>query len=158
MIMKKYCLVACIVLSGCTTTTGPVVIRDAGDLPKRPSVSDSSTTQSGSTHKAGGSDTSPAVVQPVSPTSQSASSTSPLKKKLLQQSQQKISEQDAQGAIVLAERGLRIDRKEPHFYHVLAEAYDLLANKTQSVYFAKQGLRYAPTGSDIYRALQQWLD
>jgi hypothetical protein len=132
-------------LSACTTNTGPVVIRESGSVSHAPVASP---------------EVVPPTVSPVAPVQRQAQPTlvdSPLKSKLLVQSEQRLLDNEPKAAIVLAERGLRIDRKEPKFYEVLASAYAALANKAQSMYFAKQGLRYASTGSDVYRSLEQFI-
>jgi predicted Zn-dependent protease len=91
------------------------------------------------------------------PEKTSALMATPLKNKLMVQSEKKLIDDDPRAAIVLAERGLRVDRKEPRFYQVLASAYNALANPSQSVYFAKQGLRYAKKGSEVHQSLSRWL-
>lgn len=138
----RLCLVAfLIVLSACSTTTstGPVSIRDV-----KPPVTPKATHDDVVT---------PPSVEPVAPTK--AAISSPLKQKLIKQSQQQLNNQNFSSAIALAERGLRIDRKEPRFYLVLSSAYHRSGNKSQSVYFAQQGLRYARKNSATYNALQQ---
>lgn len=129
-------------LSACASNTGPVVIRD----------SDHAAQSSSKVEKSSRPD-----VRPVAPATPAASSVSPLKQKLIRQSEDALAKDNPKGAIVLAERGLRIDRKSPRFYQVLAAAYHALSNQAQSVYFAKQGLRYAKKGSTVYRSLEQWL-
>ena len=59
--------------------------------------------------------------------------------------------------IVLAERGLRVDRREAEFYWLIARSYLGLNNADQAAQFARQGLRYAPRGSGLYQQLQQLL-
>jgi hypothetical protein len=132
-------------LSACSTNTGPVVIRESGSVSHAPVTSP---------------EAAPSIVSPVAPVQRKTEPTlvdSPLKSKLLIQSEQRLQDDEPKAAIVLAERGLRIDRKEPKFYEVLASAYAALANKAQSMYFAKQGLRYASAGSDVYRSLEQFI-
>jgi hypothetical protein len=142
--MTRALLIACLFLTGCTSSTGPVVIRDVETLrPSVPSNSEVNRNDPDAIEK----------VQPVLPASPNPVAESPLKTQLIEQSYKKIVENDLQAAIVLAERGLRVDRKEPRFYEVLAQAYQGLANKTQSVYFAQQGLRYAQKGSKVYQTL-----
>lgn len=165
-------------LVACTSTaTGPVVIRDAGTSSTVSSTSTQVDTQktlptddqvdrngvvvrdslNGSLGTSNNSSQPDAVtVQPVSPAAKTVSSASPLKNKLIQQSQQQLAQNNLEGAkaaIVLAERGLRIDRKEPAFYEVLALAYDQMGVPQQSRYFAQQGVRYASKGSAVYRSL-----
>ena len=139
----RLCLVIFLMLlSACTTTaTGPVSIRDV-----RPAI----------TPEVKHDDVvKPPSVQPVAPTK--AVISSPLKQKLIKQSQQQLSNQNFSSAIALAERGLRVDRKEPRFYLVLSSAYYRSGNKSQSAYFAQQGLRYARKDSATYNALKQRL-
>jgi Tfp pilus assembly protein PilF len=132
-------------LTACVSNTGPVVIRDAGAVSSTPAGS------------AGPAEKRQSVVRPVAPEKLNGSTASPLKTKLIAQSEKKLIDNDPKAAIILAERGLRIDRKEPRFYQVLASAYDALSNPSQSVYFAKQGLRYAKNGSEVYQSLSRWI-
>lgn len=140
-------------LSACANNAGPVVIRNSGNTevhvvsPSEDAVSKKAPVDAFELSRPN--------VQPVEPDKRALSSASPLKKKLMAQSEKKLQEDKPRAAIVLAERGLRVDRKEPRFYQVLAAAYHALANKAQSVYFAQQGLRYANKGSEIYRSLTQ---
>lgn len=129
-------------LSACASHTGPVIIRDSGTASTAPTET---------------AQPSRPDVRPVAPAKAAPSSVSPLKQKLIRQSEQALVKDNPKGAIVLAERGLRIDRKEPQFYQVLASAYDALSNQAQSIYFAKQGLRYAKKGSEVYQSLEKWL-
>ncbi len=129
-LIKRYLyLVACAFLVACSATNAPVVIRDADS----PEVIKSPVQEAKKDNKV-------ALV-------------SPLKLQLLDQSQQKYQQGDLEIAITLAERGLRLDRKEPVFYQVLSQAYEQLGDKTQSQRFAKQGLRYAQQGSRVYQLL-----
>lgn len=61
---------------------------------------------------------------------------------------------DYQGAIASAERGLRIDRRDPELYLLLARSYLALARPGQADEFARQGLRYSEPGSLPHRALE----
>ncbi|MDQ2077647.1 tetratricopeptide repeat protein [Marinimicrobium sp. ABcell2] len=61
---------------------------------------------------------------------------------------------DYQGAIASAERGLRIDRREPALYLLLAQSYLELARPRQADEFARQGLRYSAPGSVLFDALE----
>ena len=79
---------------------------------------------------------------PVAPTTNSALTTIPLSSELKKQSEKSLQYKQWNQAILLAERGLRIDRKEPFFYWVLARAYQQLFEIQQSIEFARQGLRY----------------
>lgn len=61
---------------------------------------------------------------------------------------------DYQGAIASAERGLRIDRREPALYLLLARSYLELAQPRQADEFARQGLRYSTPGTVLFEALE----
>lgn len=57
-------------------------------------------------------------------------------------------------AIAAAERGLRINRRTPELYLVLAQSYFQMAQHQQADQFAQQGLRYSEPGSVLTEALQ----
>lgn len=57
-------------------------------------------------------------------------------------------------AIAVAERGLRIDRREPELYLLLAQSYQHLARPDRAGQFAQQGMRYTPPNSPLYQALE----
>ncbi|WP_341939455.1 tetratricopeptide repeat protein [Marinimicrobium sp. C2-29] len=57
-------------------------------------------------------------------------------------------------AIAVAERGLRIDRREPELYLLLAQSYLHLARPKRAGQFAQQGMRYSPPNSPLYQALE----
>lgn len=61
---------------------------------------------------------------------------------MLQDSRAQVDARNWQGAIVSAERGLRIDRREPELYLLLAKSYWALAELDRARQFARQGLRY----------------
>ena len=79
---------------------------------------------------------------PIAPNTKPAPSTIPLSSELKKQSEKSLQYEQWNQAILLAERGLRIDRKEAFFYWVLAKAYQQLFKTQQSIEFARQGLRY----------------
>lgn len=124
-----------VLLAACTTTSGPVVIRYTR------SVVDTSN------------EATVAIAQPVVPEKQQSSI--PLIERLAVQSNQALNDKEYNNAINLAERGLRINRKESRFYLVLSKAYRWLENQKQSVYFAKQGLRYTQKQHSIYSELKR---
>jgi Tfp pilus assembly protein PilF len=62
--------------------------------------------------------------------------------RMLQESRAQVAAGDWQAAIVSAERGLRIDRREPELYLLLATSYWELADGDRARQFARQGLRY----------------
>lgn len=73
---------------------------------------------------------------------------------LIEQSRLAYEQGDYNSAIASAERGLRIDRREPEFYLVLAQCYLELARPVQAQQFALQGLRHTPPDSRLYQALE----
>lgn len=73
---------------------------------------------------------------------------------LISQAQNQFSDGDYQAAIATAERGLRIDRRTPELYLVLAKSYLQLGQGEQAAQFANQGLRYSTSGSREAGALE----
>jgi len=147
-----------VLLSACASSPKEVVIRDVGGSSSIAAIHHEEIdgqAKKQSVIEEVSRESTPVAIQPVYSTS--ARLQSPLQKKLLESAQEKLSNNDPQGAIVLAEKGLRIDRKDPQFYIILADAYARIDNKKQSSYFAQQGLRYAQKDSREYRALQRWL-
>jgi Flp pilus assembly protein TadD len=154
-----------LLLAACSTSPQEVVIRDVSDSNRTATTrvdagvkSSSKKTvgiDSSGQNRAGDVNREPVTneVQPVY--SASARQKSPLQKKLLTSAQKKLSANEPQAAIVLAEKGLRIDRKDPQFYILLARAYEQLGDKQQSSYFARQGLRYVRKGSEEYQVLKR---
>jgi tetratricopeptide (TPR) repeat protein len=63
-----------------------------------------------------------------------------------------------QAAIAIAERALRIDRRSPDVYLVLAQSYMQLANRQLALQFVQQGIRYAQAGTDLAQTLLQVRD
>lgn len=127
------------VVTACSSTTGPVVIRES---------STPVLTKDGRNVDV---DNKPATAQPVAPSR--VNTTIPVVEKLIVQSNQELSNKRYEQAINLAERGLRINRKEPRLYLALAKSHKGEGNRQQSVYFAKQGLRYVAKDSNVYREL-----
>lgn len=62
---------------------------------------------------------------------------------LLMEARRNLAAEKWQAATVNAERGLRIDRREPELYLVLAKAYVGLSEPQRALEFVRQGLRYA---------------
>lgn len=81
----------------------------------------------------------------------------PIVERLFTQADAALQARQWEQAIVFAEKGLRIERKEPRFYWVLAFAYEQLSNKKQSQSFARQGLRYTDKNSSLARRLVSYL-
>lgn len=73
---------------------------------------------------------------------------------LIDQARLAYEQGDYMGAVAAAERGLRIDRREPELYLVLAQSYLDLAQAEQARQFAEQGLRHSPPDSRLYQALE----
>lgn len=74
------------------------------------------------------------------------------------EAQQLYATRDYQSAIASAERGLRINRRSPDLYLVLAQSYLQLGQPERARSFVQQGLRYAAPGTDVYQALQRTND
>lgn len=64
---------------------------------------------------------------------------------------------DYSGAIASSERALRIDRREPELYLILAQSYLALARPSQAEQFARQGLRHSGSDTWVSQALQSLL-
>ncbi len=144
--LRLFCLLFVgLILSACSSTGGPVIIRDS----QEPVFSDPATGE----ERAGETQQQVVIAQPVVPDRQQA--TVPLIERLVVQANQQIANRNYDQAINLSERGLRINRKESRLYLTLAKAYSGLSNKQQSVYFAKQGLRYASKDGDVFTQLKR---
>ena len=72
---------------------------------------------------------------------------------LAAQSRSQYQAKNYQAAIATAERGLRIDRRAPELYLVLAQSYVQLANTQLAQQFVQQGIRYAQAGSEVAQKL-----
>lgn len=93
--------------------------------------------------------TPPAVVpqtKPVAPVGNAVAS-------LITQARGQYAAKNYQAAIATAERGLRIDRRAPELYLVLAQSYVQLANTQLAKQFVQQGIRYSQAGSEIAQSL-----
>lgn len=98
----------------------------------------------------------PPVVQPqpgALPKPAPAVSLNPAALSLAKQARNQYLAQDYQGAIATAERGLRIERRAADLYLVLAQAYVQLGQPQKAEMFVQQGLRFAPSGSDVASGL-----
>lgn len=74
---------------------------------------------------------------------------------LVSQAQAAYQAGNYQTAISTAERGLRIDRRAPALYLVMAQSYLALNQPAQAAQFANQGLRFSQSGSAEARALEK---
>lgn len=77
---------------------------------------------------------------------------------LVSQARAQYQAKNYQGAIAIAERALRIDRRSPDVYLVLAQSYIQLANTQVALQFVQQGIRYAQEGTDLAQTLVQIRD
>ncbi|WP_052481164.1 tetratricopeptide repeat protein [Gilvimarinus agarilyticus] len=73
---------------------------------------------------------------------------------LLAQGRSEYRNGDYSRAIASAERALRIDRRNPAVYLLLAENYQRLGNRNQAEQFAQQGLRYSRDDHTVDAALR----
>jgi len=76
---------------------------------------------------------------------------------LLRQAQQRLRQGQWWQAIDTAERGLRINRRQPDFYVILAAAYTSLGNTDKASEFARQGRRYCDSLPQSCAIFQQYL-
>ena len=72
---------------------------------------------------------------------------------LAKQARQQYQALNYQGAIATAERGLRIERRAPELYLILAQSYIQLSLPEKARMFMQQGLRFAPQGSETQTGL-----
>ena len=77
---------------------------------------------------------------------------------LVSQARAQYQAKNYQGAIAIAERALRIDRRAPDVYLILAQSYMQLANPQVALQFVQQGIRYAQAGTDLAQTLMQVRD
>lgn len=77
---------------------------------------------------------------------------------LVAQAKAQYQAKNYQGAIATAERALRIDRRSPEVYLVLAQSYIQLANAQLAMQFVQQGIRYSQAGTDLAKTLAQVRD
>lgn len=77
----------------------------------------------------------------------------PAVQSLTDQAREQYNAHNYQTAIATAERGLRIDRRAPELYLVLAQSYLQLAMYSQAEQFVQQGLRFALSGSSVNDSL-----
>lgn len=77
---------------------------------------------------------------------------------LVAQAKAQYQAKNYQGAIATAERALRIDRRSPDVYLVLAQSYVQLANNQLAMQFVQQGIRYSQAGTDLAKTLIQVRD
>ena len=77
---------------------------------------------------------------------------------LVTQARAQYAAKNYQAAIATAERGLRIDRRSPELYLILAQSYVQLANTQLAQQFVQQGIRYAQAGTEVAQSLAKVKD
>ena len=138
---QRFIVIPLVIVAACTS--GPVPVRDITSQ-----SSEQLAVQSGqpSIPASSAPEIAPSIVQPdLEPV--------PLNDTLKQQAEQSLQQQRWQQAILFAERGLRVNRKEPFFYWVLSTAYQQLSEIQKSIDFARQGLRYITDDKGLERQL-----
>lgn len=102
----------------------------------------------------------PVAPPPVVPQTQAPipTATSNATASLVSQARAQYQAKNYQAAIATAERALRIDRRSPDVYLVLAQSYMQLANTQLAMQFVQQGIRYSQAGTDLAQALMQVRD
>ncbi|BFM05731.1 tetratricopeptide repeat protein [Halioxenophilus aromaticivorans] len=73
----------------------------------------------------------------------------PIEQQFIIAANQAQAQQDWSTAIEQAERGLRVNRRQPELYLILAQSYWQLGESAQASQFARQGLRYLGPGSEV---------
>lgn len=63
---------------------------------------------------------------------------------LVANAQREYDKGDWQSAVAVAERALRIDRRQPAVYLILAKCYRAMGENGQALQFVEQGRRYLP--------------
>lgn len=141
-VVRTFALVSLLVMVGCSTqqtSQGPAPVIDKAPATTKPSE--------------------PVVVQPQpsavpqTPVTPPVQTLTPATQSLARQARSQYQQQDYQGAIATAERGLRIERHAAELYLVLAQAYVQLGQEQKANLFVQQGLRYAPQGSEVAGSL-----
>ena len=102
----------------------------------------------------------PVAPPPVVPQTQAPApvATSNATASLVGQARAQYQAKNYQAAIATAERALRIDRRSPEVYLVLAQSYVQLANTQLAMQFAQQGIRYSQAGTELAKTLAQVRD
>lgn len=98
----------------------------------------------------------PADQPPVSetpPTTSAPAPVNPAVTSLINQARAQYNARNYQVAIATAERGLRIDRRTPELYLIMAQSYLQMAMPQQAEQFVQQGLRFAQSGSAVADSL-----
>ena len=83
-----------------------------------------------------------AIIENSSPSVTKQSTGNRATAQLIADAQEQFQRNDWQAAIAIAERGLRVDRREVRLYLLIAKSYRALGSLDISKQFAEQGLRY----------------
>ncbi len=81
-----------------------------------------------------------------------AAESSGIETQFLQAASSAQAQQDWHEAIEQAERGLRVNRRQPELYLILAQSYWQLGKQSLASQFARQGLRYLERGSEVLQS------
>lgn len=154
--MKRFFLIASLVLvvtqlSGCASN-----IRQESE----PSVVEKSEPAAKPEDKLPERPVEPVAPPPVVPQTQAPvpTASSNATASLVNQARAQYQAKNYQAAVAIAERALRIDRRSPEVYLILAQSYVKLANSQLALQFAQQGIRYSQAGTDLAKTLMQVRD
>lgn len=165
MVNKIGSLLAIVLVSGCASQMGnnggaPVEDSDTSvrvpgmetPAPERPRRDDTDTSDSDGEQR---NNSGWRVVEPVEePDAPVQGRSNSAVDSLLAQGRSEYRNGDYSRAIASAERALRIDRRNPAVYLLLAENYQRLGNNGQAKQFAQQGLRYSRSDHTVDAALR----
>lgn len=148
-VLTYSCLATLLLIGGCASTVNH----------ESPGVRDRSSSLPGTTAPVLGEDHAPddvieppqepVAVQPQQPL------VNPAVSSLINQARGQYNARNYPAAIASAERGLRIDRRTPELYLVLAQSYLQQSNAAQARQFVQQGLRFAQAGSPVSESLKR---
>ena len=101
----------------------------------------------------------PVAPQPVTPVQPPAPApSSKAVSSLVNQARAQYNLKNYQAAVATAERALKIDRRSPEVYLILAQSYVQMANNKLAFQFVQQGIRYAQAGTEMAQSLLQLRD
>lgn len=148
-IVKPGYILAALLVSACATTV----------THQQPPVTDASTMPPGTSAPSEEQISSGDLVVPVEEQQDTAAARPPLVNpavtSLINQSRAQYNARNYPAAIATAERGLRIDRRTPELYLLLAQSYLQQSNAPQAKQFVQQGLRFAQPGSPVAESLRR---
>ena len=101
----------------------------------------------------------PVVLQPAPPVQPPAPApSSKAVSSLVDRARAQYNLKNYQAAVATAERALKIDRRSPEVYLILAQSYVQMANNQLAFQFVQQGIRYAQAGTELAQSLLQLRD